>query len=303
MTRPPTPRKLQENVEVVRVTPKVATAMLIHGLLPPEDANNIKPANLTVESIIRMLHFANEARNRNVALDTVRKYSRDMASDSWIWTGAPIQIDTDGFVRNGQHRLLAIIDSGTTQDMLVVRNLPPEAQLAIDVGRPRSVANQMQMAGRAYAHKSAALANVLIKWRTNRLLNTGSPTVMEVNKLLSEEPEVIQAVTAAAHIRRNIGSSPQSALGAVYVEAGHLDAEARDVFFESLTTGADLAIDDPILVLRTAIGRQNAHNVPFRTRGQLYQIVHAWNLWRKNETIQFLRVPRTLTSATFPKIR
>jgi hypothetical protein len=302
MTRPPTPRKLQDNIEVVRVTPKIATAMLIHGLLPPETAESIKPANLTVEAIVRMLHTANEAHNRNVSLDTVNKYARDMTTNNWLWTGAPVQIDTENYVRNGQHRLLAVIRSGTTQDMLVVRNLPASAQLAIDVGRPRSVANQMQMAGRTNAHKSAAIANLLIKWRTGKVLTTGTPTVMEVNQLLTEEPDVPKAILLATQIRNNLGTAPQSALSAVYVEAGYIDKVARDEFFGGLLTGADLAVDNPILVLRNTMARQNAHTVRFRRSGQLYQIVHAWNLWRKDETIQFLRIPGTLTSANFPKI-
>lgn len=300
MTRPP--KRLQDNIEVVRVTPRVATAMLIHGLLP-EGTDNFSPAKLTVEAIIRMLDSVNQVRNRRVTIDTVRKYARDMSDGKWLWTGAPVAIDPDGFVRDGQHRLLAIVLSGTTQDMLIVKNLDPHAQLVIDVGRPRSIANQMQMAGVGSATRATAIANTILRWRGGLMLNSFSPSVLEINALIESEPDVPTAIAMVHRVFRNVGRAPQSALGAAFVEGGHVDAEARSVFFEYLVTGADLPPGSPILVLRNQMARQLTHNVRFRRAGQLFQIVQAWNLWRKNETSHIIRVPSKLTSDTFPKMR
>jgi hypothetical protein len=301
MTRPP--RRLQDGIEVVRITPKVATAMLIHGLLPPEEAATFKPANLAVESIIRMLHQANEVRNRTVSLPQVLKWSRDMTDGNWLWTGEPIQLDPDGFVRNGQHRLLAIVHSGVTLDMLVIRGVDARAQLVIDVGRPRTVANQMHMANVPSANVATSIANLLLRWRAGKaLLSTYIPSVMQVHELLLNEPEIPHAVNYVYRIRKALRRSPAAALGSAYIEAGHIDVTNRDEFFENLLTGADLAVDDPILVLRNTLGRTPTHNVRSRRAGQLYQIVHAWNHWRKDETLKQLRIPPTLSSESFPKM-
>lgn len=301
MTRPP--RRLTDSIEVVRVTPRRATAMLIHGLLPVDEVEGFKPANLSTQAIIKMLHHANEVRNRTVSLDTVRKYARDMTEDRWLWTGEPIQLDHDGFVRNGQHRLLAVIESGTTQDFFVVKDLDPLAQLVIDVGRPRTIANQMHMSGVHNATLSAAIANVLIRWREGKMFSTYSPSVLQVQNVIAGEEQFTDALALIYRVRRNMRRVPVSSIGAAYIEAGHLDRTARDNFFEALVTGADLAVDDPRLVLRNTLSRQLAHSVRGRRAGQLYQVVHAWNLWRKDETIRFLRIPTTLTSETFPKMR
>lgn len=301
MTRPP--RHLSENMEVLRVTPRVATTMLINGLLPPDDAADFKPANLSMEQLVKLLHNANEVRNRTISLPHVLKLSRDMTDGHWLWTGAPIQLDVDGFVRNGQHRLLAVVHSKTTQDFLVVRNLDPGAQLVIDVGRPRSVANQMQMTGISSAGMITAIANLLIRWRSGRVMQSQfTPSVMEVHELIQKEDELQDTLTMIYRVRKGSRRSPLSALGAVFIEGGHIDRKARDEFFEKLITGANLAVDDPILVLRNTMGRPS-HSVRGRRNGQLYQIVHAWNLWRRNETARFIRVPSTLSSETFPKLR
>lgn len=277
--------------------------MLIHGLIPPNEADGFQPANLTVNSIINMLHKANETRNRNVTIDTVVKYSRDMSEGNWLWTGAPIQLDHDGFVRNGQHRLLAIIHSGTTQDCLVVRDLDPRAQLAIDVGRTRTIGNQMHMAGISSAHHLTAIANVLLRWRAGRMLNTYQTSVMEVRQLLVDESSIVDALAATYRVRRTIPKAPQSSLGAAYVEAGHADVDARDAFFELLATGVNLESHDPILTLRNKMQNQVAAHVRFRRAGQLWQIIHSWNLWREGKKLQLLRVPSALTSDTFPTMK
>jgi hypothetical protein len=300
MTRPP--KRLQDSIEVVRVTPRLATTMLIHGLLP-EGTENFQPAKLTVDALIKMLKQANEVRNRVVTLDVVRKYSRDMSDGNWLWTGAPIQIDHDGFVRNGQHRLLAVVHSNTTHDMLVVRNVDPRSQLVMDIGRPRSVANQMQMAGIGSASRATTIANTLLRWRGGLMLNSFSPSVLEVNQIIESESEIPNAINLAHRVFRNVGRAPQGALGAAFVEAGHVDVEARDQFFDQLVTGADLVAGNPILVLRNQMARQLTHQVRFRRAGQLYQIVQAWNLWRKGDNAKILRPPNKLTSDTFPNMR
>ena len=283
-----------------RVTPRRATELLIHGLIPADEVDGFKPANLTVNAIITMLHRSNEVRNRTVTLDTVLKYSRDMSEGNWLWTGEPIQLDHDGFVRNGQHRLLGIIHSGTTQDCLIVRDLDPSAQLVIDVGRARTTGNQMHLTGVASAHHITAIANVLLRWRAGRMLNTYQTSVMEVRHMIDAEPTITDALSTTFRVRRTVPKAPQSALGAAYVEAGHADVDARDRFFELLATGASLEANDPILTLRNKMQNQVAAQVRFRRAGQLWQIVHAWNLWREGKKLQLLRVPSSLTSDTFP---
>lgn len=301
MTRPP--KRLQDSIEVMRITPRVATALLIHGLIPPDEADGFRPASLTVNAIITMLHRANEVRNRGVTIDTVLKYSRDMSEGNWLWTGEPIQLDHDGFVRNGQHRLLAIVHSGTTQDCVVVRDLEPKAQLVIDVGRGRTTGSQLHLSGVSSAHHVTAIANVLLRWRAGRMLNTYQTSVMEVEQLVANEPTISDALAATHRVRRTVPKAPQSALGAAYVEAGHADVDARDEFFRLLATGANLESNDPVLTLRNKMQNQVSAQVKFRRAGQLWQIVHTWNLWREGKKLQLLRVPSSLTSDTFPVMK
>lgn len=300
MTRPP--QRLKDSLDVERVTPKRATELLIHGLLPPDEAETFRPVKLSVPSIVEMLRRANEVRNRTVTFDTVAKYARDMSSNNWLWTGEPIQLDPDGFVRNGQHRLLAIIESGKPQDLLVVRDVEVRAQLVMDSGRPRRIPQQVHMAGVANAPRVTAIANVLLRWRSGKMMNTYQSSMMEVSVIINTEP-IDDAIRFIHRLTTAIDHVPQGSIGAAFIEAGHVDPVARDEFFNPLVTGANLAAGDPRLTLRNTMSRQLSTQVRFRRTGQLYQIVHAWNLWRRGELIQILRIPSTLTSNTFPVMK
>lgn len=302
MTRPP--NRLRENIDVERITPRKAITLLIHGLLPPDDADEFRPANLSVTTIIQMLHRANEVRNRTVSLPVVEKYARDMTEGNWLWTGVPIQLDPDGYVRNGQHRLLAVVLSGTTQDFVVVRNVDPAAQLVTDVGRTRTAANQMQLAGVSNAPITTAIANQLLRWRAGKAMQSSYiPSIIEVNALITSDAALIDAVAYVHRLRYAVKHMPQAAFGAAFVEATYVDVDARDLFFNSFLSGAELPVDSPILVLRNKLTLAVSRDLRVhRTAGKLYLIVHAWNLWRKGESSRMLRVPRTLTSETFPKM-
>lgn len=302
MTRPS--KKLQDSIGVERITPSRARALLINGLLPPEEAGAFRPGNVSVGTIIGMMKKANEVRNRTVTPDTVAKYARDMREKNWLWTGAPIQIDTGGFVRDGQHRLLAVIESGLEQDFAVVRDVDPRAQLVTDIGRPRSAGAQLQLLQIKNAQHLTAIANLVLRWRSGKMLNTHQSSVMEIEHVVNSEPAVTEGLSAANRIRTYVKGAPQSVLGAMFVEASGVDADACGEFFELLTTGANLAAGSPILVLRNRLQGQVGAQVRFRRAGQLWQVVYAWNAWRQGKTnVQMIRIPSNLTSDTFPVVK
>lgn len=302
MTRPP--KRLQDTIGLQRITPNKARALLIHGLLPPDEAEGFRPTNLSASAIMSMLRRANEVRNRTVTPDTVTKYARDMRNNDWLWTGEPIQIDHDGYIRNGQHRLLAIIESGVTLDLIVISDVDPKAQLVMDVGRPRGTGAQMQLLGVKSAHHITAMANLLLRWRAGRMMNTFQASVIEVDRLIKTEDTLVAALSMTHRVRNVIRKAPQSVLGAAFVEAGHVDVDARDVFFDLLATGADLGARNPILVLRNRIQGQVSRQVRFQRAGQLWQVIYAWNAWRQGrEDVQMIRVPSNLTSDTYPTMK
>ncbi len=76
--------------------------------------------------------------NRPLRRAHVITLARQMSQKLWRLTGEPIIIDENGFLQDGQHRLRAIIHSGTRQQFYVVRGTKEEAFLVMDTGQKRS---------------------------------------------------------------------------------------------------------------------------------------------------------------------
>lgn len=65
--------------------------------------------------------LANNANNRNFSRITVKKYAQEMKSGNWQLNYEPVVISNTGKLLNGQHRLMAIVQSGVAVDLYVIR--------------------------------------------------------------------------------------------------------------------------------------------------------------------------------------
>ena len=85
-----------------------------------------------------LAHVDEFQRNRPVRSRVVSQYARDMKNGDWKLTHQGIAFDEKGCLRDGQHRLLAIIESDTPVLMAVTFGLPSCSYEGIDVGVKRN---------------------------------------------------------------------------------------------------------------------------------------------------------------------
>lgn len=71
-------------------------------------------------------------RNRSVRPSEIEKNARMMAAGEWGLTHQGIAFNEDGALVDGQHRLLAIVKSGTTVPMVVARGVESSMQMFMD---------------------------------------------------------------------------------------------------------------------------------------------------------------------------
>lgn len=97
---------------------------------------------ITPEIAASLLESNNE--NRTLSKGTVQAYMNDMSADNWDEkTGAAISIDENGILRDGQHRLVAIVESGKSLHTWVCRNVSKDG--IYDNNRKRSNADQISI--------------------------------------------------------------------------------------------------------------------------------------------------------------
>lgn len=106
--------------------------------------------DLTAERITPKMaakYLNSNTDNRKLRPGVAEKYASDMRDGRWTNCADPIIFCDDGTIGNGQHRLYAITESGTTQEFIVVRNFPRAAMLNIDTGLPRSLVDNAKLSG------------------------------------------------------------------------------------------------------------------------------------------------------------
>lgn len=261
------------------------------GLVP--DGADVQVVHVTPEMAAKWL--AVNDHNRTISEVVVNQYAADMEAGRWKFTGDPIQFSETGHLSNGQHRLTAQVKSGTTQTYVVITGLSRESQDYMDIGRVRSVANQMQLKGVHNAWAIAAVARMIMVYEGAR--NPSKPAVRAYaeQNVAEFHPAAVLGRSIAQVIR---GSS--SAYGAAAVTLNRIDPERAHDFFEALQYGANLPEGSPVLVLRAWIMKTQAkvnntdeHRVAF-----INGIFHTWNLWLAGRKTRSFSLPRgTVTPA------
>lgn len=104
-----------------------------------------------------------DANTHNRRQGDVSSYARDMREGRWQETHEPIAFSDDGVLIDGQHRLAAIVASGATVRMLVVRGTQMETQGVIDCGRSRSLADRIKLGrGEDVTQREIAVARLMM---------------------------------------------------------------------------------------------------------------------------------------------
>lgn len=102
------------------------------------------------------------ANNRKITQHEVDRFAIDMKNNKWRLTHQGIAFDTEGFLLDGQHRLLAIIQSKATIRMMVTRNVPRDSNDGVDGGRNRTVPDLLHYQGKSARTVEVAIATLLL---------------------------------------------------------------------------------------------------------------------------------------------
>ena len=106
-------------VELVHITPELATSYL---------ATNFE-------------------FNRKAYPDWIDELRRDMRTGRFVLSNDIICFDRQGHLVNGQHRLNAVIASGTAQPFFVAHNMPDRSVAIIDTGKRRAMFQRITVSG------------------------------------------------------------------------------------------------------------------------------------------------------------
>lgn len=233
-------------------------------------------------------------------------YGRDMAGDRWKFNGETIVRDRNGNLLQGQHRLEGVEKAGKPVLLLLVEGVEPEVMDTFDTGLPRYYFDMLKVAGYSNVMAVSSITRAMWQWDRGRFMmavagNAERPSRMELDEYLRANNESIQAAAAYADRLRIRVPLPVSVLGTATIILNRIDSDAASEFFNSLAYGAELAEDDPILVLRNQLYRYlKTRKLPSvdERRAMLFG---TWNYWRAGERKDKIQPWRgQLTSRNYP---
>lgn len=256
-------------------------------------------------------------KQRTVSATRKERYSLDMLTNLWQFTGDPFRFDIHKKFIDGQHRALSIVESGKAQVVLVIRGLSEEAMQVLDIGGKRTFANLLQMAEVPNASLVASIARVHFLWVNGLYGHRHIPYQIDPPRLGIEGshselwshfgafPTLTQAASRAHGIwgATNRQSLTKTNIGLAWMIFGNLDPYKRDEFWSEFTTDKPTVTSPEYApnVLRDRFSRRvTGLHTPLQNWAQLALIIRAWNAWLTGERLGSLRVPPSFERRYLP---
>lgn len=261
----------------------------------------------TITPGIAKRYLASWDGNRSLSQLIVERYARSMRNGEWQLNGESIKFTKDGRMIDGQHRLHGIIQSNTTQKMLVTRGVPYEAFATIDSGKNRSIGDVASIAGVTNANSVSSAARVMMQLELIHEVSDEHslrPTRAELLDYTLKNNDQLQTSYKAiirSRVSILLGVAGPIALHAILSKAGL--GERADQFFLELGTGLfdrDDVTHYPPYQFRQKLIQLRSGRARFQLPVFVAMTIKAWNAFISGKRLQLLRFS---PGETFPKIQ
>jgi len=295
------------------------------GLPEVPDHEQLPTRQVLVTPEIASHMLENNFHNRNVRQHRVDDYARQMQDGHWKKSGNTISIGPDGRLLNGQHRLWAVVESGVTQQFVIVLEESNDIYEVFDTGLNRQAIDILKVKEITQGNQYKGIADKFLKYikannldrtlnypvidlstyvRTNAAGKPWNPKTPWQDRMSSQnetlrfvEEQVVSlsdAVAVAGQFRREFKKG-YVWYGAVMFIVQHFSPNAHrwDEFNEGVITGANLEIDDPRHALRNYIWRNEPPKGIWTQQMFIGVGLSAWNKWIKKESAKQLRFSKS----------
>lgn len=244
---------------------------------------------ITPERAAAML-AKNSPNNRPTSPRNIEVLAEAMLRGEWQ-EHSQFVLSTDGTLLDGQHRCLAIMRSGVTVRASVIQGCPPDYMETIDTGKKRTMGDVLHFRGEKNARALAAALMNLWRIESGTMRNNRAATNKQLLEVLERHPSIREHVglSTSQSINRIGVGIPPAVTGTLHYLFHQIDPEDCRVFFEGLTTGADLATGSPILALRQRLetAKNNSGKAVRGVRPAVAAAwtIKAWNAWRQGREV------------------
>lgn len=220
----------------------------------------------------------------------------------WINTGHPIIISSDGVLQDGQHRLTAVLQAGSSIKMDLRFGIDPRAFAVTDIGAKRSGADTLQVAG--YCDEATLSAAARVLYGIEKGVAAGSirdfPNDL-ILKFVRERPGIQDAARIGHSSAGPLKSSGAALSAAAYLIGLQHGTSVADEYFTELRRGAGSHFDMPNRPMARL--HRMLKDGDFRSGQQVTAAcVLGWNFQSKNRSLRSDKAFFLASGEPFPKV-
>lgn len=252
---------------------------------------------ITVEEAQRLLRNMPEGQ-RNSRNEKVLKYAKYMDEDKWVpEVSNPIVINADG-LRNGVHRLKAIIRHDKSVMMKVAYDVPDDHLRYMDLGVQRGAGDILLMSGITDA-RTAATVITSDFWYRNKVDDAVGlvQTEDDVLAIAQAVPDLVEkACRFGANMQKRVGVVKGPCGAALFLILQQIENRAAVLqFADSLVSGEMLSGTNPILTLRNYLAgfklrEQSGPKTVATKEAVMKAIIRGWNAYATGEALQAIYI-------------
>lgn len=251
---------------------------------------------VTLTPVLAASLLAANPRNRDKSNKNYGTVLRAIERGEWKLNGEAIKVTADGVLLDGQHRCMAVVDSGISIETFLIEGLPADTQDTMDTGKARSLSDVLQIHGEVNANGLAALIRKFrIREQSGLAVAAGTNsggtffTIRELLDWLAANPWVREYVAPGKAVSRSVPMSGSTA-GFLMRVFDEIDRDDSEFFWARLADGIDLSGTHPIYALRKALNSFEESVKGERNQRYLAAItVKAWNAYRAGDEVSLLR--------------
>jgi hypothetical protein len=234
--------------------------------------------------------------NRNIKPVKAQHFASDMIGGRWTFNGEPIIIAKTGELNAGQHRLTALIEANTSLPFLFVFGVERDSRTTIDQGSARTAGDYLAMEGFHYTALASVTAKYIMAFErsggTSLSLRSQITNAEVVSRVRADADIVASAAYAMRHTKQYKHLVAQSIIATAHYLLTDIHPTEAETYLNQVCLGENIKSGDPAFAVRSALAGDRKYR-----DAALEIILHGWNRYRSNQTLQLVRV-----NGTFPAL-
>ena len=236
---------------------------------------------VTLTPALASLLLARNPDNRSISKTNLERIKSDLAAGRWSFNGESIVVSVDGRLNDGQHRCLAVVETGRSMRVSMVFGAPRESRLTVDQGTARTSGNYLSMSGLKDSNTVATVAKHILQYREYGRLGANPHELPTKAQILDVATHTAGLVEAVEYFQRGRLPAERSLLA--FCRWAMLQRGAQhdvDLYFDALIDGINLSAGSPIRYVRNRL-LDRGWTGRLRSSERAELIFRAWNAERE----------------------